>query len=267
MQGWSPDFISKLLGDAVRDELVDEVLPVNGDRALQVTKAIAREEGIFVGISSGATLAAALTIAERAPAGSRILCMLPDTGERYLSTPLFADIHEEMDEEEIALSKSTPGFRFDVQSAPAPSVAADAPGEQPVLDAEAAGFVEHVLTDPEQPVVMFALEWCEFSWSARKLFARLRVPYRAVDLDSVAYQENDRGGKIRAVLKARIGSPTIPQIFVAGTHVGGCTELLDAYQEGRLATLLEECGKPLDAHERFNPYELLPGWVHPRQNM
>jgi cysteine synthase len=267
MQGWSPDFISKLLDDAMREGLVDEVLPVNGERALEVTRALAREEGIFAGISGGATLAAALAIAERAPQGSRILCMLPDTGERYLSTPLFADICEEMDAEEMAISKSTPGFRFDVRSAPAPGVAADTPGEEPVLDAEAASFVAQVLADPEQPVVMFALEWCEFSWSARKLFARLRVPYRTVDLDSVTYQENDRGGKIRAVLKARIGIPTIPQIFVAGTHVGGCTELFDAYQDGRLATLLEQSGAPLDTQERINPYELLPGWVHPRQNM
>jgi cysteine synthase A len=189
--------------------------------------------------------------------------MLPDTGERYLSTPLFADIHEAMDAEETAISQSTPGFRFDVASAPAPAEPEEST-EEPVIDADAARFVEEVLTDREQPVVMFALEWCEFSWSARKLFARLGVPYRSIDLDSVAYQDNDLGNKIRTVLKARISIPTIPQIFVAGCHVGGCTELFDAYSDGRLAALLEQGGAALPAHEQFNPYELLPGWVHPR---
>mgnify|MGYP003505168524 CR=1 FL=1 len=70
---------------------------------------LAREEGIFVGLSSGATLAAGLKVAEKAPAGSSILVMLPDTGERYLSTPLFADVPADMTEEEHKIMKSTPG--------------------------------------------------------------------------------------------------------------------------------------------------------------
>ena len=69
-------------------------MPVNGRDALRLARELARQEGIFVGISSGATLAAALDVARRAPPGTNILCMLPDTGERYLSTPLFEDIGE-----------------------------------------------------------------------------------------------------------------------------------------------------------------------------
>ena len=81
---------------------------------------------------------------------------------------------------------------------------------------------------------MFALEWCEFCWSVRKLFAQLGIAYRSVDLDSVAYQAaRPAAAKIRAVLKARTGTPTIPQIFIGGEHVGGCTDLFDAMAQRR----------------------------------
>jgi cysteine synthase A len=93
MQGWAPDFVSKLTQDAVSAALIDEVVPVAGDDALKLARDLARKEGIFVGTSSGATLAAALTIARRSPPGTNIVCMLPDTGERYLSTPLFEGVN------------------------------------------------------------------------------------------------------------------------------------------------------------------------------
>lgn len=112
MQGWSPDFIPKIAGDAVDASLFDEILPVAGPDAINTSRQLAQKEGIFVGISSGATLAGALEIARRAPKGSKILCMLPDTGERYLTTPLFEDVAAEMNEAEIALSKSTPGVQM-----------------------------------------------------------------------------------------------------------------------------------------------------------
>ena len=168
MQGWSPDFISDLTQAAVDDQLIDDIVAVNGDNAMATSVALAQQEGIFVGTSSGATLAAALEIAESAPKGANIVAMLPDTGERYLSTPLFGDIGEEMTDEEIALSKSTPNFRFDVQ--PAPAAAPEAPAE---VDADAALFIEDVVS--EEPVVMFSLEWCEFCWSLRKLFDAMGV--------------------------------------------------------------------------------------------
>lgn len=95
IQGWTPDFIPQVLN---RD-IFDELLPVTDERAIEVSRELAAKEGIFAGISSGATLAAALTIAESAPNGSVILAMLPDTGERYLSTPLFEGINEGSDDE------------------------------------------------------------------------------------------------------------------------------------------------------------------------
>jgi len=112
IQGWTPDFIPYVLQEAIDRRLYDKVMPVAGADAIKWAKALAHKEGIFTGISGGATFAAAREIAERAPAGSVILCMLPDTGERYLTTPLFDDIAAEMSEEELALSHSTPGFQF-----------------------------------------------------------------------------------------------------------------------------------------------------------
>ena len=88
---------------------ISQVLTIAGPDALKCSKDLARKEGIFVGISSGATFAGALRVAAEAPKGSTILCMLPDTGERYLSTPLFADVSVDMTEEEIEISHSTPG--------------------------------------------------------------------------------------------------------------------------------------------------------------
>ena len=112
MQGWSPDFVPKITGDAVAEGLIDRVITVPGPDAMHWSRQLAQKEGIFVGITSGATFAGALRLAAEAPAGSTILCMLPDTGERYLSTPLFADVPADMTEEETALSQSTPSGRL-----------------------------------------------------------------------------------------------------------------------------------------------------------
>ncbi len=106
IQGWSPDFIPKLTGDAVEMSLVDRVITIPGPLAMNTSRQLAQKEGIFVGISAGASFAAALEVANGAPKGTTILAMLPDTGERYLSTPLFADIVPEMNEEENALASS-----------------------------------------------------------------------------------------------------------------------------------------------------------------
>jgi cysteine synthase A len=108
LQGWTPDFIPKLTGDAVAMELADRVLAVSAADAMQCSRDLAAREGILVGISSGATFAGALQVAREAEKGSRILCMLPDTGERYLSTPLFQHIPVDMTEEEVEISMSTP---------------------------------------------------------------------------------------------------------------------------------------------------------------
>ncbi len=112
MQGWTPDFIPKITGDAVAMKVIDRVLSIPGPEAIRCSKELATKEGIFVGITSGATLAGALKVAAQAEKGANILCMLPDTGERYLSTPLFADISADMNEEELKISRSTPGAQL-----------------------------------------------------------------------------------------------------------------------------------------------------------
>jgi len=260
MQGWSPDFISRLAEDALALKLIDDIVPVAGEDALGLCLELARREGIFVGISSGATLAGALAVARRSAPGTNIVCMLTDTGERYLSTPLFADIGEDMTAEELDLSRSTPNYRFDIQ--PVPSPVAAVPQAQD-LDKDAMAFVTRVID--EEPVVMFALEWCEFCWSVRKLFAQLGIPFRSVDLDAVEYQEGGRGGKIRAVLAQRTGAVTIPQIFIGGDWVGGCSEIFAEYSDSTLARRLRDIG--LESHDpaNFDPRQLLPKWLQPRQ--
>jgi cysteine synthase A len=109
LQGWSPDFIPKLTGDAVDTGVIHRLIRVPNLEAMRWSRELARKEGIFVGITSGATFAAALEVAGEAPKDSTILAMLPDTGERYLSTPLFSDIPADMTEEEVEVSHSTPG--------------------------------------------------------------------------------------------------------------------------------------------------------------
>lgn len=107
LQGWTPDFIPKITGD-VDLKRVHKVLTIQNADAMKASQDLAAKEGIFVGITSGATFAGALAIARDAPKGANILAMLPDTGERYLSTPLFADVPADMTEEEKKILRSTP---------------------------------------------------------------------------------------------------------------------------------------------------------------
>jgi cysteine synthase A len=106
IQGWTPDFIPKLAGDAVKAGHVHRVITVDAPTAMKWSRELARKEGIFVGTSSGATFAAAMQVCEGAEKGAVVLCMLPDTGERYLSTPLFGDILAEMNDEELAIANA-----------------------------------------------------------------------------------------------------------------------------------------------------------------
>jgi cysteine synthase A len=264
MQGWTPDFIPKLAEDASHLHLIDEVMPIDGTHALEMTKELAQKEGIFCGTSGGATFSGAMKVAEKAAPNSTILCMLPDTGERYLSTPLFEGIQEEMNDEEMDISRSTPGYRFDVKSTPAPTPAEPESATEEKLDVEAENFVNDVLNDPKNPVVLFALEWCEFCWSLRKLLAKLEIPYRAIDLDSVAFQKDEMGGKIRAVLRSMLSTNTIPQFFISGHQMGGATDTFEAFNSGALKEHLAKAGIEMANPTDLNPYELLPNWLHKR---
>jgi len=110
VQGWTPDFIPLVLeqGLNLETKLMDDYVSIPDGAAVKTTQDLARNEGILTGISGGATVYAAIETAKKAPEGSIIVCMLPDTGERYLSTPLFASIEADMNEEELKIARSTP---------------------------------------------------------------------------------------------------------------------------------------------------------------
>jgi cysteine synthase A len=259
VQGWSPDFIPKLADEARGEELVDHFVGINSGEALRLSRELAAKEGIFTGISGGATFAGALQLCEQAPRGSTVLCMLPDTGERYMSTPLFDGISIHMTDAEMEISRSTPGSRFDLPHAPTA-----AEEDPPEVTPEAEAFVAEAVAHGEDPVVMFALEWCEFCWTVRKLFREIGLPYRSIDLDSTEFQQDEWGGEVRAALRARTSSRTVPQIFVGGEHVGGCTETLDAFGSGQLQRLLASAGVAYREDVVLDPHSLMPQWLHPR---
>ena len=266
MQGWSPDFIPKLAEQVTDANHIDGFLPIDGNFALQCAKDLAQKEGIFVGTSSGATFAGALKIAETAPEGTNILCMLPDTGERYQSTTLFDDISTEMNEEELEISRSTPACRFDVSEPEATEPEAEVVEAAAAveLDPTAINEVDTVLKEHPGQIVMFSLEWCEFCWSVRKMMTACDIPFTTVDLDSVAYQKDDRGGKILEVLKQRNDWPTIPQIYVGDEFVGGATDLFDIGKAGDLEEKLQAQNIPYNDTIKQDPYGFLPDWLHPR---
>jgi len=265
MQGWSPDFIPKLTEDTVNMDVIDRVIPINGDDAIRPSKALATDEGIFVGISAGATLAGAMEVCKGAEKGTTVLCMLPDTGERYLSTPLFDDIPADMTAAEIEIANSTPGYRFGAPPPPPPADKAEEKEDELTAAPEVAvQFVNDVTSNADDPVVMFSHEWCEFCWSVRKMFATYEIPYRAIDLDSLEYQEGNKGGNIRAALRERTDSKTIPQIFIGGQYIGGATELFDACKDGSMKKLLDENAVSFNKNVAVDPYSFLPGWLQTR---
>jgi len=112
IQGWTPDFIPLVLQEVLDNDSYDELIPIGGPDGVAWAKKLAAKEGILTGISGGSTFGVAMKMAEKAEPGSVILCMLPDTGERYMTTPLFESIGEDMDDEEMALSLSTPGYHL-----------------------------------------------------------------------------------------------------------------------------------------------------------
>jgi cysteine synthase A len=112
IQGWTPNFIPLVLQEAIDNNYYDDLIPVAGSVGTEWASKLAAKEGIMTGVSGGSTFAIAMQVAEKAEAGSVILAMLPDTSERYLSSPLFDPIEEYMTEDEIGLMRSTPGFHM-----------------------------------------------------------------------------------------------------------------------------------------------------------
>ena len=112
IQGWTTDFIPLVLQEAIDNKFIDEIIPVAGVDGIKWSQRLAAHEGILTGISGGSTFAVAMEVANKAPKGSTILCMLADTAERYLSSVLFEDISSNMNGEEINILNSTPAYKI-----------------------------------------------------------------------------------------------------------------------------------------------------------
>jgi cysteine synthase A len=270
IQGWTTDFIPKILKEATQK--IDRIMPIDGGDAIEAALLLAKQEGILTGVSGGGAVSGALKIAREVMESDdcahavNILAVVADTGERYLSTALFDDIQQDMNEEESAISMSTPFGQF--VPAPAPATASEptggpapAPTQEAVLDPKAEEYVLQVLR--EKPVVMFSLSWCEFCWSVRKWFKSVGLEYYDVALDSEANQQDDWGIKVRAVFSSISGCKTIPQIFVGGKFLGGCTDVMAAYKSNELQKALKAAGAD-DIKEGVEPFDFLPKWVHRR---
>jgi len=112
IQGWTPDFIPKVLEDAPMNDLLGELMMIPSAGAIETAKLLARTQGILTGISGGGTMWAAIEMAKKAPPGSVLCCMIADTGERYMSTALFDGIEADMNADELEIAKSTPSFQL-----------------------------------------------------------------------------------------------------------------------------------------------------------
>jgi len=112
IQGWTPDFIPYVLQEAVDNQFYDQLIPISSQEGIQWSQQLARKEGIITGISGGSSFAVAMQVAKQADPGSVLLCMLADTGERYLSSPLFGSIETDMNQQEQDISRSTPGYHM-----------------------------------------------------------------------------------------------------------------------------------------------------------
>jgi cysteine synthase A len=133
-----------------------------------------------------------------------------------------------------------------------------------VVDPAAAAHFDEIISDAAQPVVIFALEWCEFAGGVKHLLTRLQVPFRAIHLDGPEFEDHRWANQVRRAVADRAGAVTIPQVFIGGTHVGGATETFDAANDGRLRELLAGVGIEADPASLGDAYIYLPKWIHPR---
>ncbi len=174
MQGWAPDFISKLTEDAVQRRQHRRDHPGRRQRCLEDVSRVGASGGHFRRhVERRDVGRRARGCPPIAAPGTNIVCMLPDTGERYMSTPLFEAIGEDMTAEELEISRSTPSCRFDAPAAAPPAAPPAAPARGRARSRRSA--FRRPTWCATSPWCMFALEWCEFCWSVRKLFARGRA--------------------------------------------------------------------------------------------
>jgi len=248
LQGWATDFIPKIVDDAVQAKFVDEVVHVGGHKAMATARLLSQQEGIFTGTSGGGILACALELASKVPQGTNIVAMLPDTGERYLSTPLFADIPADMTPEEKEIAESTPS-----QAPPGISL--------PEVTQEAKDFVSKM--NSEHKCVIWSLEYCEFCWTVFKFLDAINVPYHVVNVDAFKYAKDNQGNKYRAALASMTDCNTFPQVFFDGEFFGGAADACIKFKKGELQPILDKAGLNNENFGGYSgdPFEFLPKWM------
>ena len=254
LQGWTPDFVPEMVEHATQHALYDELGHVSGDEAVEMARRLAASEGIFSGTSGGGVLAVALRKAATLPAGSNVVAMLPDTGERYLSTPLFDGVPADMTPEEQQLIDGL-GDGFATAALPQPLPPPSDEGRRAVESFVRSGSVAVV-----------AMESCEFCWTVFKLLDAIGVPYVKLNFDALEFAPENRGNVIRASLQEKTGQVTFPQVFVSGEFIGGAADACIMWKKGELQPLLEAAGvKPEGEHEwngySGDPFEFLPKWM------
>lgn len=245
LQGWATDFIPKIVSEAKEAGYVDKLCHVGGDAAMTMARQLAQKEGIFSGTSGGGVMHCAVEFAKTAPGGSKIVVMLPDTGERYLSTPLFGDIPADMTAEEKDLAASTP-------SQPPPGISLP-----PVTD-EAVAFVK--AKSAGSKVVVWSLEYCEFCWTIFSLFKALGVEYEVINIDAFEYAKDNMGNKYRSALASITECNTFPQCYINGKFFGGAADACIKWNKGELQPILKEAGIEYGDY-KGDAFEFLPKWM------
>lgn len=244
LQGWAPDWIPSLVEKA--SSRIDNVDHIGGDAAMATSKSLAQEEGIFTGTSGGGILAAALNFAKTAAEGSNIVAILPDTGERYLSTPLFDGIGADMTEEEKEIAASTP-------SSPPPPV------PLPSATDDSTSFVKENIA--KHKVVIYSLQYCEFCWTITQFFDKINVPYTQINIDSFEYAKDNMGNKYRASLTDMTECNTFPQCFINGEFIGGAADACIKWKKGELQPVFKAAEIDFDGDYEGDPFEFLPKWM------
>jgi cysteine synthase A len=204
------------------------------------------QEGIFTGTSGGGILAAALNFAKTAKEGTSIVAVLPDTGERYLSTPLFDGIGADMTEVEKEIASSTP-------SLPPPAVLL------PPANDESAAFVQENIA--KNKIVIWSLQYCEFCWTLTSFFDKIGVPYTEISIDSFEYAKDNMGNKYRSALTDLTGCNTFPQCFINGVFIGGAVDACMKWKKGELQPIFKVAEIDFDNSYEGDPFEFLPKWV------
>ena len=244
-QGWATDFVPKLVKQSLEenDNNID-IMPIGGTDAIEACKELAQQEGIFSGLSGGGTVFAALELAKESSKGTNILAIIPDGGERYLSTPLFRNIPARSYEAEINLSLTT-------SNEPPPHP------EYPEASPEAMDFVnEHI---NNHKVLVWSLEYCETCWTLTRFLDRIKVPYERITIDSFKYSKDQTGNQFRTALRELNDYPSFPQLYINGEFIGGAIDVCMMWKKGRLQAMLDEAGLNEDNFGRYNgdPFEFL----------